>query len=131
MSDTVELWRQIHESFKCHITRIDSNAQAAMERVAMKCLGLTVRRSFNALNCTVREETLETASLHELKLYHPRAEPRHPGGPIVVLVYEGKKFVIDGNNRVSVWIKRKMKGPFTAIVVEPHAMSSPDIKEGG
>lgn len=124
MSDPVELWRRIHESFKPHITEVDSNPQAAMERVAMKCLGLTIRQPFHALNCTVREEILEWASLHELKRYHPRAEPRRPGGPIVVLLYEGKRFVLEGNNRVNAWIEQKSKGPFRAIVVEPHGESN-------
>ncbi len=69
MNDTVELWRQIHESFKWHIIPgVDLNAQAAMECVAMKCLGLTVPQPFNALNCMVREEILGGASLCKLKL---------------------------------------------------------------
>ena len=129
MSDPVELWRQIHESFEWHrIKGFDSDAQAAMDRVAMKCLGY----SFNDTNCTVREELLKWASLHELKLRPGQTtEPRRLGGAIVVLVYEGKRFVIDGSRRVNKWIKQKSKGPFRAIVVEPHTTSSPAIKEGG
>jgi len=129
MSDPEELWRQIRESFEWHRIRgFDSDAQAAMDRVAMKCLGF----SFNPTNCTVREEMLKWASLHELKLRPGQTtEPRDPGGAIVVLVYEGKRFVIDGNRRVNSWIKQKAPGPFKAILVEPHAMSSPAIKQGG
>ena len=128
MNDAVELWRQIHESFKHHIIPgFDSSAQAAMDRVAMKCLVF----SFNATNCTVREVILDGASLHELERKHERTKPRHPGGPIVVLLYEGKKYVIDGNRRVNVWIERKFRGPVRAIVVEPYATIGPDIKEGG
>ena len=129
MSDPVELWRQIHESFKGHIIPgFDSDAQAAMDRVAMKCLGY----SFNNTNCMVREESLDGVSLHKLKL-RPRqtTEPRHPGGPIVVLRYGGEMYVIDGNRRVNAWIEQKSKGPFRAIVVEPHTTSGPPIKEGG
>ena len=128
MSDPEELWRQIHESFKWHRIRgIDSNAQAAMDRVAMKCLGF----SFNSTNCTVREEMLEAAALHELVLKHDSTKPFHLKDPIVVLLYQGKRFVIEGNNRVNTWIEQKFEGPFKAIVVEPDTTSSPAIKEGG
>jgi len=42
MNDSSELWRQIHESFKWHQFReIDSDAQVAMDRVAMKRLGFS------------------------------------------------------------------------------------------
>ena len=121
MSDTGELWRRIHKSFKYHRTDTDPDAQAAMDRIAMKCLGLTVPKSFNATNCTVREELLSTTYLRELKLYHQRANPYHLRGPIVVLLYGGAKVVIEGSTRVNAWIERKIKGPFTAIVVEPHS----------
>jgi len=87
-----------------------------MDRVAMKCLGV----SFNHKNCTVREESLDNASLKGLVLRHKGTRPSYPGGPIVILLYKGKKYVIDGNNRVNVWIKQKISGPFRAIVVEPN-----------
>ena len=89
----------------------------------MKCLGLPVPQPFNALNCSVREEILDRDSLHQLIRHHSRDEPRHPGGPIVVLLYGGERFVIDGNNRVGEWLEQDIQGPFRAIVVEP--------KEGG
>ena len=131
MSDAEELWQQIHESFKHnHLIRgFDSDPQAAMDRVAMKCLGF----SFNSTNCTVREEMLEAAALHKLVLKHGRTKPFHLKDPIVVLVYEGKRFVIDGNRRVNKWIKQKEKGPFKAIVVEPHVEGlkvEPDRHQG-
>lgn len=129
MSDPEELWRQIRESFEWHRIRgFDSDAQAAMDRVAMKCLGY----SFNDTNCTVREETLDETSLQKLKLrLGQTSEPRRSGGPIVLLRYGGEMYVIDGNRRVNKWIKQKSKGPFRAIVVEPKAPISPAIKKRG
>lgn len=121
MNDTLELWRRIHESFEYHRGESDPDAQAAMGRVAAKCLGLSTPKSFNVTNCAVREELLSATSLHDLKRYHQRASPYHLNGPIVVLGYGGDRVVIEGNNRVNAWIARKFEGPFSAIIVEPHA----------
>lgn len=115
-----ELWRQIHNSFEYHRKPTDPDAQSAMDRIAMKCLGLPVRRSFNATNCRVREELLSAASLFNLQTYHNRTTPHPLGdGPVVVLAYDGAKVVIDGNNRVNSWRADNQKGPFRAIFVEP------------
>lgn len=119
MTDTEKLWKQIYDSFKYHRTSSNPNAQSAMDRIAMKCLGLPKRESFNPKTCTVREGILSADSLRDLKLYHPRNQPHHLNGPIVVLIYKGEKVVIEGNNRVNTWIARQLKGPFSAIFVEP------------
>ena len=117
MSDTGELWRRIHESFEYHRKATDPDAQSAMDRIATKCIHSPTRRSFNANNCIVREELLSAASLHELKRYHSRAIPYHLNGPIVVLLYDGAKLVIEGNSRVNARIARQVEGPFSAIMV--------------
>ena len=57
--------------------------------------------------------------MHELRLYHSRAHPYHLNGPIIVLLYEGAKVVIEGNTRVNAWIVRQVEGPFSVIIVEP------------
>jgi hypothetical protein len=119
MNDSRELWCRIHESFKYHREATDPDAQAAMDRIATKCIRLSTRKSFNANNCAVREGLLEATSLHELRLYHSRAHPYHLNGPIIVLLYEGAKVVIEGNTRVNAWIAGQYPGPFEVIIVEP------------
>jgi hypothetical protein len=119
MSEDIKLWQCIYNSFEYHRKESDHNAQAAMDRVAMKCIGLCDRRSFNPGNCTVREEILSADALQNLKLYHNRTNPYHLAGPIIVLLYGGQKVVIEGNTRVNEWISRKFKEPFSAIFVEP------------
>jgi len=120
MNDTGELWRRIHESFEYHREATDPDAQAAMDRIATKCIRSSTRKSFNANNCAVREGLLAATSLHELRLYHSRANPYHLDGPIIVLLYDGAKVVIEGNTRVNAWIARQFEGPFGVIMVEPH-----------
>ena len=113
------LWHQVHAAFEFHRKKADPNAQAAMDRVAAKCIGSSTPVSFNATNCLLREELLSSVSLHELTLYHKRGTPYHRKAPIVVLLHKGKKIVIDGNTRVNAWIAHGDKGPFSAIIVEP------------
>jgi hypothetical protein len=120
MNDTEELWRRIHESFEYHREATDPDAQAAMDRIATKCIRSSTRKSFNANNCAVREGLFAATSLHELRLYHSRANPYHLNGPIIILLYDGAKVVIEGNTRVNVWIARQFEGPFGVIMVEPH-----------
>ena len=113
------LWRQIHQSFEYHRETTDRDAQAAMDRIASKCIRSSTRKSFNPSNCSVREDFIPASSLQELKLYHSRASPYHLNGPIIVLLYDQDRVVIEGNNRVNAWLARQTKGPFSVIMVEP------------
>jgi hypothetical protein len=63
---------------------------------------------------------LNAHQLPKLKRYHERDQPFHLRGPIVVLPYRGDSYVIEGNTRVNAWINRRLRGPFSAIVVQPH-----------
>jgi hypothetical protein len=119
VTDNEKLWKQIYDSFKYHRTSSNPDAQSAMDRIAMKCLALPKRESFNPTTCTVWEGVLSADSLHDLKLYHRRSQPHHLEGPIIVLIHKGEKVVIEGNNRVNAWIERQLKGPFSVIFVEP------------
>jgi hypothetical protein len=95
MSHGAELWKQIHGSFEYHRKAQDSDAQSGMDRVAMKCLGTSERRSFNPSNCTVHAEILSVVVLNQLVIYHTRSDPKRMDGPIVVLRIGGRGVVID------------------------------------
>jgi hypothetical protein len=104
MSDANFLWRQVHAAFHAHQIRgIDRTPQMAMDRIAAKCIGL----SFNPDNCDVQEEVLSLDDLKKLKRYHKEANPQRNGDPIIVLVYGGHRFVIDGNKRVNKWVSEE------------------------
>jgi hypothetical protein len=119
MKSDAELWAEVHRQFAYHRKKHDPDAQSAMDRVAMKCLGASKRRSFNPTNCTISETTLTSAQLAELLIYHTRSNPRRMDGPIVVLRIDGRSLAIDGNSRANAWKAGQYAGPFTAIVVEP------------
>ena len=119
MKSSSELWKDIHGSFEYHRKSHDPDAQSAMDRVAMKCLGAAEKRSFNPTNCAVREEVLSPGALKNLAIYHERSSPIRMEGPIVILRIDGRDVVIDGNTRANAWKTGKYPGPFTAIFVEP------------
>ena len=102
MSETDAVWGRVRDAFKAHqIPGIDLTPQMALNRIAAKCIHL----SFDPSNCRVYEESLSTDELRQLVRYHERDDPERDGGSIVVLVYKGQRFVIDGNKRVNKWVK--------------------------
>jgi hypothetical protein len=119
MEEAAGLWKAIYESFEYHRKDVDPDAQSAMNRVAMNCLHLSMRRSFDPSNCRVYSELLKPEQLHGLKRYHEREAPYHLRGPIVVLSFQGQPYVIEGNNRVNAWVNRQFRGPFSVIFVVP------------
>ena len=114
MSDADILWRQIHAAFEAHrIPGIDRTPQMAMDRIAAKCIGF----SFSPDNCEVDEEVLSLDNLKQLKRYHKEANPARNDEPIIVLVYDGDRFVIDGNKRVNKWVNDEDATSRRALIV--------------
>ena len=127
MSDTDALWVRVHAAFKAHqIPHIDLTPQMALNRIAAKCIHL----SFDQSNCMVHEESLSIDDLRQLTRYPNEDPPQRDGGSIVVLVYEGQRFVIDGNKRVNKWLKEGSTELRSALIVEPHG-ASPKPRPGG
>jgi hypothetical protein len=111
------LWNEALSAFEGHrIPRIDVSAQAALNRIAAKCLGI----SFDSTNCDIREETLDLAALGRLIVFHDRASPKRDEEPIIILSFdEDDRYVIDGANRVNKWRTAGEPQSRRAIVIEP------------
>ena len=121
MSPNERLWSRILAAFEAHRKPgVDVNANAALERVAGKCQGTSEQIRLNPSTCTAREESLSLAALRELVVFHPRKSPQWSHGPIVVLVHLNRRVVIDGNNRVNLWLAEQAPGPFEAFVIVPN-----------
>lgn len=118
MGDTEILWQRIHEAFLAH-SRHDPSPQAALDRIAQKCLGLSERRSFAASNCAVRATQISAAELSAIVVCHNRSEPKWNSGALVILHYEDRNYAVDGNNRINRWLKDGREGPFEAIIIKP------------
>ena len=111
-----ELWEQVHAAFEAHRIRgIDTDAQAALNRIAVKCL----RISFDETNCTIREEVLDLDALRRLTVFHSKASPARDVEPIVILSFKGEQYVVDGNKRVNAWQATAKPQSRRSIVIEP------------
>ena len=124
-----ELWQQIYAAFEAHRRMPgDCDAQTALNRIAAKCIAkhedAPVIRSFDPTSCTAREESMSTEELRRLETFHERALPLRDVEPIVVLIYAGRRIVIDGNTRVNKWCAEGGSRPRRAIVIEPKVPGS-------
>jgi hypothetical protein len=102
-----ELWQRALGSFRGHARSGQTqDLQFALNRIAAKCIAkgpAPVTQSFNPSNCSVYEEQLSPVQLCELERFHDRATTANEQEPVVVLLYQGRKIVIDGNTRVNKW----------------------------
>jgi hypothetical protein len=123
MSDADAMWDQVYDAFKDHKIRpIDQSPQVNLNRIAAKYIG----GSFDPSNCDIHEEVLTPDELRQLKRYsEDDAVPHRPDEePIVVLVHNGQRFVIDGRRRVTKWLKEENPKSRLALIIEPKASAS-------
>jgi len=102
-----ELWQRALASFERHSTSArPQDLQFALNRIAAKCIAkqlAPVTQSFDPSNCILHEEQLSPAQLCALERYHDRAVTKNDREPVVVLLYQGRRIVVDGNTRVNKW----------------------------
>lgn len=69
--------------------------------------------------CKITRHVLDREGLAKLELFHERPKPARQDGPIVVVEFEGLRYVVDGNNRLNQWLATD--GPIEAevIVIRP------------
>src|SRR2546430_8600351 len=119
-----ELWAQVYESFKWHVNAFtDSGPQDTLNRIAAKCMtkkaDAVATRSFDPSNCFLREARLSPEQLTQLDRYHERRVPQFEVEPVVVLRYEGRGIVIEGNTRVNKWCAEGGSRLRSVIFIEP------------
>jgi hypothetical protein len=117
-----DLWQEAFNAFKAH-HRGNDDEQATLNRIAAKCLAkradAAVTNSFDPSNCEIREEHLALDQLNELERYHDRRVPSRDVEPVIVLEYEGRRVLIDGNTRVNKWLSEGGTRLRRAIVIKP------------
>lgn len=126
MSETNILWHQALAAFAPHQLRgIDHTPQMALDRVAVKCLRISLKLFFNSSNCNISQTLLPFSELDKLTRYDKLdANPHCECEPIVVLVYNGQRYVIDGRRRVTKWLNEDSTKPRLALIIEPRPLAS-------
>jgi len=117
-----DLWDQVYAAFEAHRLPTDPSAQAALNRIAAKCLRSEEVKSFDPSNCGLRQELLSAEDLRTLERYHQKTNPQRTHDPIVVLEFEGRRLVVDGNKRVNKWVADATSQLRSAIIITPWEM---------
>ncbi len=53
-----------------------------------------------------------------VRAVHERDVPRCEDGPIIILLYKGKYYLIDGQTRTNLWLKTGNVGPHDVVVIK-------------
>lgn len=118
-----DLWGEVYSAFEFHRRGPDHppdpSAQAALNRIAAKCLKREGAQSYDPSNCDIHREILTYQQLTELRRHHARKNPARDCEPIVVIHFAGERWVVEGNNRVNKWLVDGSARPRSAIVITP------------
>jgi hypothetical protein len=68
-------------------------------------------------NCEVRSERLTAEQLKHFHPGHGRTDPHQMTGPIVAWEYSGETYLLDGTNRLNVWLRDGDNAAHETIVV--------------
>ena len=60
---------------------------------------------FEENGCELRREWLTARQLAEFHPKHDRMAPRQMAGPLLACEYQGRIYLLDGTNRLNVWIR--------------------------
>ena len=87
--------------------------QAAAVRKPFRSLIASLRKRFPDLPqnyfseeaCELRQEWLTATQLSTFNPGHFRSEPRQMAGPLLACEYNGDTYMLDGTNRLNVWLR--------------------------
>ena len=71
--------------------------------------------------CEITRHVLDREGLVKLELFHERPKPARQDGPIVVVEHQGVRYVVDGNNRLNLWLAANGSIEAEVIVIRPRS----------
>lgn len=72
-------------------------------------------------NTTLKQEWLTPKQLDAFKRGHDRNTPRHIGGPLIAINHRGTTFMLDGTNRINMWLKQGNTEMHEVIILSPQS----------
>lgn len=112
---SAELWARALAAIP--VKKKDGTPQAALNRLANEYFRRKPAESFDPSRCTIKEVALSPEELASLETHHTDGAPRYTGGAIVVVEFDGRRVVVDGNNRVNYWRAQRDNQPHMALIV--------------
>jgi len=98
-----DLWFQIDAALNLWPSRDKTFAQ--LNRLLAKRFPDLPPSYFTQVNCAVRLERLTASELAKFNPGHSRTEPRRMTGPIIASEFRGNSYILDGTNRLNVWVR--------------------------
>ena len=116
MGDREQLWREAYDALKWHDKK--RNAQTVLDRQVRKFFGDRANR-FDSSNCDIYEAMLSPDELRQTERKPTSREPRRLSEPIILLELEGRRYVMDGHNRIRIWLESGNGASRRAIIIAP------------
>ena len=114
---TEELWQQLDIALSARPTR--HATLAALNRLLHKRFPHFFSDHITQGNCDVWRESLTAAQLKQCNPGHARALPKQmPGPPLVVFEHQAERYMIDGTNRLNVWLRDGDQEGHDAIIIK-------------
>jgi hypothetical protein len=117
MAEADDLWRTVFEILGRDLPPRDASPQARLNRLIRERNWFTRELSLNPETCSISLEEWPSARLRELDRWHKRFAPRGEEGPLIVAYFEGKAYLLDGCNRVNVWLRSKRNAVHEVIAI--------------
>lgn len=112
------LWELAYSCLEHHRKSNDGTANDALNRLVREYVPAARDVRLGEENCSIREESWTNDQLAQVARRHSRANPKHEAGPLLVVVYNGVGYLVDGNNRVNKWIAQQDIGFHPVLIIE-------------
>jgi hypothetical protein len=122
--DARQLWETLERALSYHRTRgRDVTSIDALNRILAKARSSLDEPSeglprLSPETCTIRLQRWTTSKLDAIRRgKHQRDRPRCANLPVIVVEYEGREYLIDGQTRINRWTADGNDGPHEVIVL--------------
>lgn len=109
------LWTLVYKTLKPKDS--DSSPNACLNRLTNERLSSQPVIQLNEKTAVVREEVWLTEHLNTLGRKHERMHELEDDRPIIVVEYQKRKLLIDGNHRVTRWLSEGLREQHRVLLI--------------
>jgi len=101
--DPIALWAYVHAVLDSDRKPKDRTPQHRLNRLTREFVGDCP--NVDASTFQIRLEKWSTEDFSKVRRHHTREKPRGFDGAVFVVILKGERLLIDGGNRVNVWLR--------------------------
>lgn len=117
MGRSWQLWEEAEIALAWRKPQKDASPLARIERLSKEHFP-SIAEPINPQTCTISEIMLDPGAIRSLKCWHCEASPQRNGGKLVLFRHDETYGIVDGNNRVNLWLSGSQVESMLAIVIE-------------